>query len=62
VTHSAELEVINGTFIDMTNLNDGSGMISVSTNSLINISDSIFQNNSALTSAIFLTKSDGVLY
>jgi len=62
VSKSSSVTIINGTFSKVTSTNDASGIFNLETGAKLNISDSVFNENSAITSSIFKVNADWVLY
>ena len=53
VSRGAKLNINNSSFIGMSSMNEQSGLMISETNAQVVISNSIFQNNSAVTSSLF---------
>lgn len=60
IDNYAQLEVINGLFTDITNLNNGAGVLSISTSAKVEMTNATFKENSALVAAVVLARSDGL--
>ena len=57
----SEIEIINCTFTNMATLDNGAVLRAMSTEVIVNISDSLFQNNSAIEGSLFNIESLGVV-
>ena len=57
----SEVEIINCTFTNMATVDNGAVLRAMSSEVIVNISDSLFQNNSAIEGSLFNIESKGVV-